>query len=100
LYGSETWSLREIEEHRFMIFERKVLRNIYGPVKDEITGEWRRRKNIELGTLYCSSDTLEVTRNRRIRCAGHARRSQNSLLQAVIEQNPIGKRPLGRPKMR
>jgi hypothetical protein len=66
LYGSETWPLRKIDEHRFMVFERKVLLKIYGPVKDEITGKWKRRKNIELETLYGSSDILEVTRNRRL----------------------------------
>jgi hypothetical protein len=58
LYGSETWPLRKIDEHRFMNFEKKVLRKIYGPVKDEITGEWRRRQNIELGTLYGSSNKI------------------------------------------
>jgi hypothetical protein len=60
----------------------------------------RRRKNIELGIFYGSSDTLEVTRNRRLRWAGHARRSQNQLLHVVIEQNPVGKRLLGRQRMR
>jgi hypothetical protein len=89
-----------MDEHRLMVFERKVLRKIYGPVKDEITGEWRRRENIELGTLFGSSDILEVTRNRRLRWSGHARRSQNLLLHAVFEQNPVGKRPLGRSRMR
>ena len=42
--GSETWPIRKMDEHRFVVFERKVLRKIYGPVKDEITGEWRRKK--------------------------------------------------------
>jgi hypothetical protein len=100
LYGSETWPLRKMDEHRFIVFERKVLRKIYGPVKDEITGEWRRRKNIKLETLYGSSGILEVIRSRRLRWAGHAWRSRNPLLHAVIEQNPVGKRPLGRPRMR
>jgi hypothetical protein len=97
VYGSEIWPLRKMDDQRFLVFERKVLRKIYGPVKDEITGEWRRRKNLELETLYSSSDILEVIRSRRLRWAGHAWRSQNPLLHAVIEQNPVGKRPLGRP---
>jgi hypothetical protein len=100
LYGSETWPIRKMDEHKFMIFERKVLRKINGPVKDEITGEWRRRKNIELEILYSNADIVEVIRSRRLRWAGHAWRSQNPLLHAVMEQNPIGKRPLGRPRMR
>jgi hypothetical protein len=74
-----------MDEQRFLVFERKVLREIYGPVKDEITREWRRRKNLELETLYNSSDILKVIRSRRLRWAGHAWRSQNPLLHAVIE---------------
>jgi len=89
-----------MDEHRLMVSERKVLRKIYGPVKDEITGEWRRRKNIEMEILYGSADIFEVIRSRRLQCAGHAWRSQNPLLHAVIEQNPVGKRILGRPRMR
>jgi hypothetical protein len=54
VYESETWPLRKMDEQRFLVFERKVLRKIYGPVKDEITGEWRRRKNLELEALYSS----------------------------------------------
>jgi len=73
LYGSETWPLRKIDEHRFIVFERKILRKTYGPVKNEITGEWRRRKNIELETfINGSSDILKVIRGRRPRWAGHA----------------------------
>ncbi|XP_025203119.1 uncharacterized protein LOC112600160 [Melanaphis sacchari] len=85
LYGSETWPLRKMDKQRFMVFERKVLQKIYGPVKDEITEEWRRRKNSELETSYSSSDIVEGIRSRRLRWAGHAWRSQNPLLHAVIE---------------
>jgi hypothetical protein len=88
-----------MDEQRFLVFERKVLSKIYGPVKDEITGEWRRRKNLELKTLYSSSDILEVIRSRRLQWTGHAWRSQNPLLHAVIEQNLVDKRLLGRPRM-
>lgn len=75
-----------------------MLRRIYGPIKDEIIGEWRRRKNME--TLYSVSDILKVIRRRRLQWAGHAWRDQNPLLRAVIEQNSVGKRSLGRPRMR
>jgi len=80
LYGSETRPLRKMDEHRFIVFERKVLWKIYGQVKDKITGEWRRRKNMEMETLYGSSDILEIIRSKRLRWAGHAWRSQNPLL--------------------
>jgi len=44
-YGEETWTLKKNEERKLMVFERKILRKIFGPVKDRETGEWRRRKN-------------------------------------------------------
>jgi len=47
-YGSETWTLRKIYEYALLVFERKVLVKMYGPCKDELTGEWRIRKNKEL----------------------------------------------------
>jgi len=70
-----------------------------GSIKDEISGEWRGRNNIELEALYSGSDILKVIRRGRLQWAGHAWRNQNPLLRAVIEQNPVGKRPLGRPKL-
>jgi len=73
------------------MLERKLLRKIYDPVKDEITGEWRRRKNSELKTLYSGSDIVEGITSRSIQWACHVWRSQNPLLPTVIEYNPIGK---------
>jgi len=96
LYGSETLPLRKNDEKKFIVFKKKVLRRIYGPVKDNITGKWRRRKNIELEALYSDEDITKVIKRRRLRWAGHAWRSQNTMLRAVIAQNLLGKRPLGR----
>jgi hypothetical protein len=42
LYGGETWSLTLREEHRLRMFENRVLRRIFGPKRDEVTGEWRK----------------------------------------------------------
>ena len=58
LYGCETWSLTLREEHRLRMFEKKVLRKIFGAKKDEITGEWRKLHNAELHALYSSSNIL------------------------------------------
>jgi len=80
--------------------ERKILRKIFGPVKDNISGEWRRRKNTELEMLFQSTIITEVIKRRRLQWAGHAWRSQNDLIKAVMEQNPRGKRLLGRHKTR
>jgi hypothetical protein len=51
LYGCETWSLTLREEYRLGVFENKVLRRIYGPKRDEVTGEWRKLQNEELHDL-------------------------------------------------
>jgi hypothetical protein len=51
LYGCETWSLTLREEHRLRVFENRVLRRIFGPKKDEVTGEWRKLHNEELSDL-------------------------------------------------
>jgi hypothetical protein len=50
LYGCETWSLTLREEHRLRVFENRVLRRIFGPKRDEVTGEWRKHHNGELHT--------------------------------------------------
>jgi hypothetical protein len=51
LYGCETWSLTLREEHRLRVFENRVLRRIFGPKRDEVTGEWRKLKNGQLHNL-------------------------------------------------
>jgi hypothetical protein len=52
LYGSETWSLTLREEHRLRMFENRVLRGIFGPKRDEVTGEWRKLHSGELHNMY------------------------------------------------
>jgi hypothetical protein len=54
LYGCETWSLTLREEHRLRQFEKRVLRRIFVPKRDEVTGGWRELHNEELHNLYCS----------------------------------------------
>jgi hypothetical protein len=55
IYRTITWSLTLWEEHRLRVFENRVLRGIFGPKRDEVTGEWRRLHNEELNDLYCST---------------------------------------------
>ena len=74
LYGCETWSLTLREEHRLRVFENRVLRRIFGPKRDEVTGEWRKLNTEKLNDLYCSFNTFRVIKSRRIRWAGHVAR--------------------------
>jgi hypothetical protein len=70
LYGCETWSLTLKEEHRLRVFENRMLRRIFGPKRDEVTGEWRKFHNEELRDLYSSPSIIK----RRMRWAGHVAR--------------------------
>jgi hypothetical protein len=60
LYGCETWSLTLREERTLRVFEKRVLRRIFGLKRDEVTGEWRKLHNEELHDLYSSSNTVRV----------------------------------------
>ena len=53
------------------VFENMVLRRIFGPRRDEVTGEWRRLHNEELNDLYCSLNIVRVIKSRRMRWTGH-----------------------------
>jgi hypothetical protein len=74
LYGYETWSLTLREEHRLRVFENRVLRRIFGPRRDEMTGELRKLPNEELRDLYSSPNIIRIIKLRKMRWAGHVAR--------------------------
>jgi hypothetical protein len=101
LYGCETWSVTLMEEHRLRVFENRVLREIFGPKRDEVTGEWRKSHSGELHNLYSSPDISRQIKSRGMRWAGHvARMGKGTNVYRVLVGKPEGKRPLERPRCR
>jgi hypothetical protein len=74
MYGCETWSLTLRAEHRLRVFENRVLRRIFGPKRDEVSGEWRKLHNEELHDLYSSPSVIRMVKPRRMIWAAHATR--------------------------
>jgi hypothetical protein len=100
-YGCETWSLTLREEHRLRVFENRVLRRIFGPKTDEVTGGWRKLHNDELHNLYSSPSIIRMIKSRRMRWAGHVTRmGEKRNVYRILVGKPDGKRPLGRPRHR
>jgi len=101
LYGCETWSLTLREERRLRVFENRVLRKVFGPKRDEVTGKWRKLHNEELNDLYSLPNIVWVVKSRRMRLAGHvARMGEDRGVHRVLVGKLEGKRPLGRPRLR
>ena len=101
LYECEAWSLTLREERKLRVFESMVLRRIFGPRRDEVTGEWRRLHNEELNDLYSSPNIVRVIKSRRMRWAGHVARMGDDMgVYRVLLGKPGGRRPLVRPRRR
>jgi hypothetical protein len=84
-------------KHRLRVFKNRVLKRIFGPKRDEVTGEWRKLHNEELRYLYSSPSIIRTIKLRRMRWTGHvaqmgSKRNAYRLL--------VGKRSLGRPRHR
>jgi hypothetical protein len=79
------------------VFENRVLRKIFGPKRDEVTGGWRKLHNEELTNLYCSPTIVQVIKSRRMRRVGHVvcLREGRGMYRFVVGKAE-GKRPLGR----
>ena len=83
------------------MFENRVLRRVFGPKRDEVTGEWRKLNNEELSDMYSLPNIVRVVKSRRMGCAGHvARMGEGRGMHRVLVGKPEGKRPLGRPRCR
>jgi hypothetical protein len=89
------------EERKLRVFENMVLRRIFGPRRDEVTGDWRRLHNEERNVLYSSPNIVRVIKSRIMRWAGHvARMGGERGVYRVLVGKPQGKRLVGRPRRR
>jgi len=83
------------------VFGNRVLRRIFGPRRDKVTGEWGKLHNVELNDLNSSTNIVRVMKSRKMRWAGHiARMGERRGLYRVLVGKPEGKRPFGRPRHR
>ena len=83
------------------MFENRVLRRVFGPKRDEITGEWRKLHNEGLSDLYSLPNIVRVVKSRKMRWAGHvARMEEGRGVYRVLVGKPEGYSPLGRPRRR
>jgi hypothetical protein len=83
------------------VYENRVLRGIFGPKRDEVTGEWRKLHSGELRNLYSSPDIIRQIRSRRMRWAGHvARMGEGRNVYRALVGKTKGKTTLGRPRRR
>jgi hypothetical protein len=81
------------------VFENRVLRRIFGPKRDEVTGEWRKLHDEELRDLYSLPSIIRIIKSRRMRWAGHvARMGEKMNAYRLLTGKREGKRPLGRPR--
>jgi hypothetical protein len=97
LYGCETWSLTLREEHTLRKFENRVLRRIFGPKMDGVTGGWKTLQNEELHDLYSSPSIIKIIKmkSRRMRWAGHvARIGEKRSVHRLLVRKPDRKSPL------
>jgi hypothetical protein len=98
LYGCETWYLTLREEHRLRVFTNRVLRRVFGPKRDEVTGKWRNLHSEEPHILYSSPNIVRQIKSRRMKWAGHVVHMGQEKSVQGFGGKAQEKRPLGRPR--
>jgi hypothetical protein len=101
LYECETWLLTLREKCRLRVFENRVLKKVFGPKRDEVTGECRKLHNEELNDLYTLPNIVWLVKSRRMRWTRHvARMGKDRGVHRMFMGKPEEKSPLGRQKGR
>jgi hypothetical protein len=97
-YASETWPLSRLDDRLLSIFERRILRYIFGPVEEN--GTWRRRYNYELYKAFNESGIIGYIKVKRLKWTGHLiRASENRIIKKIFKTKPDGTREVGRTKL-
>ena len=100
MYACETWVLKENSIEKLMIFERKILRKIFGPTK-EPNGLWRIKTSEELDELIQRKNIIRFIKSQRLKWLGHIERMQKEReVTKIYKWKPFTSRPIGRPKNR
>jgi len=98
-YTSETWVLKETIIQKLLVFERKILRRIFGPTKENQI--WRIRTSKELDKLIKHKNIVNYIKAWRLSWFGHVQRMPDTrTVKKIFKQKPLTKRPQGRPKYR
>jgi hypothetical protein len=99
-HGCETWTMNEVEEEKLRIFERKVLRKIFGSIQRE-NGVWTIRTNEEVYNLYGKEDIIKFIKSQRLRWWGHTHWMEDERnFKTLTQWKPPATRPIGRPRTR
>ena len=99
--GTPVNDVQRQDSQEFYVVVNRVLRRVFGPKRDEVTGEWRKLHNEELSDLYSLPNIVRVVKSRRMRWAGHvAHMGEGRGVHRVLVGKPERKRPLGRPRPR
>jgi hypothetical protein len=98
-YACETWILKQSEINKLLVFERKILRKIFAPSKEN--NSWRMKTNQELNKLINHKNIINFIRAQRLSWLGHVERmSPNRSIKNLYTRKPLDARPVGRPKTR
>jgi hypothetical protein len=91
-----TWTTTKGDDEKLRLFERKILRKIYGPVFNNAERKWEIRTNTQLYQLYKREDVVQFTRGTRVEWAGHVWRTDGSVLKGALTYMIRGKESMGK----